>query len=611
MAFLRFGVAVFCVSVGAGAALAQQPRPNWRDSWDATEVMIPMRDGVKLHTVYFVPKGKTGPFPILMERTPYGSGTANRPPQRSSQQITAAGYILAYQDVRGKGASEGEYVNVKPILPKGKPGTDESTDTYDTVDYLIKNVPQNSGRVGLWGISYPGFYAGAGAVRNHPALKAVSPQAPVNDWFMGDDVAHRGVMFVQESFDFGLFFDLAKGASPIRIDRGTLSAYDWYLSAGSPASFEEKFLKGRMPYWQELMDNDTYNQYWKERALWRSFKDVGCAVMTVGGLFDKEDMWGALNLYKAGEKQNPGINNFLVMGPWSHGQWASPGGSQLGDFKWGTTTSSTFQAEMEFKFFEKYLRGDDKASSIPEATIFETGSNEFKTFPTWPPKGLGKKSLYAGPFGTLAWQAPTASGARSYNVDPMNPTPYLADYKTSRRAPGDWLARDQSFLDNRKDQTTFWLPALSEDLRVAGPITADLWVTTTGTDGDFVVQVIDEFPADTTETKTNGQSAAGAQFMVRGEIMRAKFRNSFEKPEPVIPGKPTRVRFELNDVLHKFKKGHRIGIRIMSSWFPIAERNPNQFLSRAKTTDADYRTAKVEVLYGPETPTRVEFGTLR
>lgn len=589
----------------------QQPpvRQRWQDQWDATEVNIPMRDGVKLHTVYFIPKGKTGPFPILMERTPYGAGTANRPPQRTTPKLVEAGYIFAFQDVRGTGSSEGEYVNVRPILPKGKAGIDETTDTYDTVDYLIKNVPQNSHRVGLWGISYPGFYAGAGAIRNHPALVAVSPQAPVNDWFMGDDVGHRGAFFIQETFDFMQFFDVPKGGQRPQIDRANRSAYDFFLNAGAPSTWDVKLLKGTIPYWQELLNNDTYNSYWKERALWRSFKDVHCAVLTTGGLFDKEDMWGAQNLYRAGEKQNRGRDNFIAMGPWLHGGWAGPSGASLSDLAFGSATSKWYQDNVEFPFFEHYLRGKTSTPAPAKATVFETGVNQWRQFSQWPPK-VKTESIYLDAGNGLSWKKPTGAGAVTYTYDPAKPTPYLADFANSKRAPGDWLARNQAFLEGRPDTVTFRMPAQTDDLRIGGPIKADMWIQTTGTDADLVVQVIDEYPADTTDKKPNGDSMAGYQVMVRGEIMRAKFRNSWEKPEPIQPNTPTHVVFTLNDVLHTFRKGHRIAIRIQSAWFPIADRNPNTFVSRAKATDADYKLANISILFGGRTPSHVELGGL-
>lgn len=572
---------------------------SWRDRYEASEMMIPMRDGTKLYTVAFVPKDRSTNYPILMERTPYGAGSPMRAPQRNYPKLNEAGYILVFQDVRGQGKSEGDFVNVRPMLKPGQPGFDESTDTFDTIDYLIKNIPANNQKVGMWGISYPGFYAGAGAVRGHPALAAVSPQAPVNDWFLGDDVHHNGTFFLQESFDFAIGFDVPRGQPRISLDRGNKTAYQFFLDAGPLSTYDAQFLQGRLPYWNELIENDTYNEYWKDRALSRSLKGVTAAVLTVGGWFDKEDMYGALQLYRAGEKQNPKSKNFLVMGPWSHGQWAGGDAQSLGGQQWGSRTGQWYQENIELPFFEKFLKGKDTGPEIAEASIFETGANVWHQYSQWPPKGTKAASLHLGTDGTISFNPSQAVGSVGYVADPANPTPYVEDWKTSRRAPGDWLARNQRFLTERSDQVSFSTEPLEKAVRIAGPVEADLWITTTGTDADLVVQLIDVEPGE-----------GGRHNMVRGNIMRAKFRNSFEKPAPLVPGTPTRVRFQLNDAAHTFKPGHRILVRVMSSWFPIADRNPNTFVSRIAATQADFVSANIQVLLGPKTPSQIRVMTL-
>lgn len=587
------------VSAASFAQFDTGGAPAWKQKWDAYEAMVPMRDGVKLLTVWYVPKTGAGPFPILLERTPYGAGAAARAPRRSNGKIAESGYILAFQDVRGTGRSEGDFEDVRPTRKKGDPGLDESRDTFDTIEYLVKNVSKNAKRVGMWGISYPGFYAGAGAIRNHPALKAVSPQAPVNDWFLGDDVHHRGAFFLQETFDFMVNFNVPRGGPSPQIDREGLSAYEFYLRAGALSNYDRKFLKGAIPYWFELLENDTYNEYWKSRALWRSFSDVKCAVLTVGGWYDKEDMYGALQLYRASEKQNPGIPNYLVMGPWSHGGWAGRGGDSLGDQEFGSPTSQFYQDSIEFPFFERYLKGSTSVAPPAEATVFETGANQWRSFPVWPPQGLKKTSLFLGKDRAVSLVKEAAPGRQTYTYDPAAPTPYLAEWQSSRRAPGDWLARDQRFLEGRPDTVTFRSQPLSESLRIGGPILADLWVTTTGTCADFVVQLIDEAPG-----------AQGAQHMVRGEVIRAKFRDSWEVPKPFVPGQPTRVRLELNDALHTFAKGNRIVVRVQSAWFPIVDRNPNTFVSRKNAVDADFKKADISILTGGSRASRIEVGVL-
>jgi putative CocE/NonD family hydrolase len=582
---------------------------GWRDRYVAREMHVPMRDGVKLYTLVYIPKGKAGPFPILLERTPYGAGSPDHGPARTTPGIEKAGYILAFQDVRGSGNSEGTFVDVRPILARGEQGTDESTDAYDTIDHLVREVKESNGRVGLWGISYPGFYAGAGAVRGHPALKAVSPQAPVNDWFLGDDVHHRGAFFLQENFDFCINFNVPRGERPPVVRREG-SAYDFFLSLGALRNIEERILKGRIPYWDELMRNDTYNEYWRSRALWRSFRDVSAAVLVVGGWFDKENLWGALNLFKAGLAQNDKTPHYLVMGPWSHGQFAGRGGESLGSLVFGSPTAAWYQDNVELPFFERWLRGRPAGPDIAKVTVFETGVNRWRTYDQWPPKDLQPTSVFLGRDRAITWTRPSEAEVASYVYNPAQPTPYLADYRTSRSAPSDWLARDQRFLDERNDQVTFRSGRLDESLRVAGPIVADLWITTTGTCVDLVVQVIDEYPPDSTDKNPKGGSLAGHQMMVRGEVMRAKFRDSWIVPKPITPGEPTRVRFELNDVMHTFRKGHRLVVRIMSSWFPIVDRNSNTFVSRTDARDDDFRPATIQLMVGGEKASRIELGML-
>lgn len=600
---LTFAAATLAFAI-SGSAYPQ--RNNIASEYEAIEYMIPMRDGVKLYTLLFVPN-KPGNFPMMMERTGYGAGSPGGGPRRASQEMHEAGYIWASQDVRGKGKSEGDFVSVTP--PKrGKMKTDESTDTWDTMEYLIKHAPRFSGRVGLRGISYPGFYTAASAINTHPAIKAISPQAPVTNWFLGDDVHHNGVLFLQETFDFVSGFNVPRGGQRPEINRGDKSAYDFFLESGPISTFDSKHLKGLVPYWNtDIMAHSNYDAYWKERALERNFKNVKCAVLTVGGFFDKEDMWGAQNLYANAEKQNKGIPNFVVLGPWSHGGWAGGPGSSLGDISFGTNTSEYYRKEIEFPFFEKYLR-DAKVAPPAEANVFETGANQWHKFDVWPPKNLKAKDLYLGQDGKLETSAPTTDGSARYVSNPFAPTPYLANFETSRRAPGDWLIYDQRYFETRSDVLTYRTPMLSEPQQIVGPVYADLWITTTGTDADFVVKVIDEYPADTTETYARDpkKSMAGYQMMVRSDVFRAKFRDSFEKPKPVVPGQPTRVRFKLNETMHTFRPGHRIVVQVQSSWFPIADRNPNTFVDIAKATESDFQKARITILSTPKYPSKVQ-----
>ncbi|AIE85719.1 CocE/NonD family hydrolase [Fimbriimonas ginsengisoli] len=580
------------------------------------EFNIPMRDGVKLYTSVYIPKQVAGRHPILLERTPYSAGPygpANKDDFLGSPRMRQKGYIFAYQDVRGQYMSGGTYENVRPIRKDATVGTDESTDTWDTVDYLVKHVPGNNGAVGLWGISYPGFYAAAGAIDTHPALKAVSPQAPVSDWFVGDDVHHNGAFFLQDNFDFGAWFDmphksLERDHPGLKIDRGGRSAYDFFLQGGSLAEIEKKYFKGRIPYWNEVARHGTYDDYWKDRALPPHMKNVKCAVLTVGGLFDAEDMWGALNTYAATERQNPGIPNFLVMGPWYHGMWAEGEGTAFGDLSYGMATSQWYRENVEFPFFERYLRGQEVPPPA-EATIFQTGANRWRTFTQWPPAGLGKYSVYLGEGHTLTESAPGTEGADSYENDPARPTPYIADLSSKER-PATYMVDDQRWAEKRSDVATYKGPVLARDLTVAGPVDVDLWASTTGTDADFVVKVIDVWPADSTDVSSRGRPMAGYEQLLRGDIMRGKFRNSLEKPEPFVPGQSTRVHFRMNDVLHTFKAGHRIMVQVQSSWFPLVDRNPNRFMDIYQATTSDFQPATITLHHDPAHPSSVSFGTL-
>ena len=563
-----------------------------------------MRDGVKLYTAVYVPKGRTG-FPILMERTPYGSGPYGKGMPELPSLYARAGYAFVYQDVRGTFESEGTFVNIRPQLKPGEKGIDESTDTYDSIDWLVKRVKGNNGRVGMRGISYPGFYAAAGALSRHPALKAVSPQAPCADWFVGDDVHHNGAFFVQDNFDFSALFGFDIPRKGPETDHPGMDiprpkgAYAFYLDAGTAEGLEKKYFKGRSPYWNELVEHDTYDAYWKARAVPPEMRDVRCAVLNVGGLFDAEDMWGALNVYAATERQNPAIENVLVMGPWSHGQWDGPA-SSLAGMRWGMDTGAWYQEHVEFPFFERALRG--VGSALPEATIFETGANRWRTFAEWPPKGLTPSAIYLSGAHGLASSMPVEAGGDAYVNDPDAPTPYLADPAANER-PGDLLARDEGWAARRADVMTYVGEPLAKATTLAGPVDVDLWIETTGTDGDFVVKLLDIAP--------QGEPHAGEMRAVREDVMRGRFRNSLSKPEAIVSGAPTEIRMTMNSVLHTFKPGHRMAVQVQSSWFPLVDRNPNRYvpnIERAKP--GDFQKATVTVLRGGKTASAIRFGVL-
>jgi len=590
--------------------------PPVADGYRKIELQIPMRDGVKLYTSVYIPTKVAGKHPILLERTPYSAGpygSAGKEEFDGSDKFRANGYIFAFQDVRGQYMSGGKYENVRPTLKPGQKGIDESTDAWDTIDYLVKKVPDNNGCVGLWGISYPGFYAAAAGINSHPALKAISPQAPVSDWFIGDDVHHNGAFFLQDNFGFDTWFDnprmgLEKDHKALEISHGKEGDYAFFLKSGTLLDLDTKVLKRRLPYWTEINNHPNYDEYWQDRALPPHLKNVHCAVLTVGGWFDAEDQWGALNTYAAMEKQNPGIPNTLVMGPWYHGMWADGRGESFGDVSFGMPTSEWYRENVEFPFFERYLRGQ-KVPAPAEATVFETGGNRWHTFGQWPPNGLAKTTVFLAGGKALTDVAPTDSGSESYVYDPAHPTPYIADLKSDGR-PAEYMLADQRWADKRADVSTYQGNIIDRDLTVAGPIDVDLWASTTGTDADFVVKVIDVWPNDSAAKGPSGTPMAGYEQLLRGDIMRGKFRNSFSKPEPFVPGEPTRVHFKLNDVFHTFKAGHRILIQIQSAWFPLVDRNPNKFVDIYHAVPSDFQPATITLYHDPAHPSSLTFGRL-
>ncbi|MHB8635379.1 MAG: CocE/NonD family hydrolase [Fimbriimonadaceae bacterium] len=583
------------------------------------EYMIPMRDGVRLYASVYVPKDVPGKHPILMERTPYGAGPYG--PNLYSDNVPAqgkwhdAGYIFAFEDVRGKYMSEGKFEDIRPQLPEkhGPKDIDESTDTWDTVDFLVKHVPDNDGHVGLRGISYPGFYAEIGTVHTHPALVAASPQAPVSEWFMGDDWHHNGCLFVQDAFDFMTFFGPVRPKptprpAGIHTGRPPGPAYDFYLKTGAMPNFDKLYYRGRIPFWNEVLSHETYDAWWKARSVPTKLRDIHCALLFVGGFFDAEDCYGALNSFAASKRQNPNIPDFLCMGPWYHGMWADGNGTWFGDLDFGMPTSAWFQDNIEFPFFERYLRMQKSVPAPALATVFETGTNSWRTFAEWPPKQATKAAVYLGGDKTLL-SSPGAGGGDAYVNDPSHPTPYTENLELEGR-PLTYPIEDQRFAEKRPDVLTYESAPLNSDATWAGPVNVDLWIKTTGTDCDLVAKVIDVYPADTAQKKLDGDSMAGDELLVRGDIMRAKFRDSWSHPSPIKPGAPTRVRFKMDDVMHTFKKGHRLMIQIQSDWFPLVQRNPNVFTDINTAPDSAYRKATITVLHGRNYPSAVWYGLL-
>ena len=604
----------------AGQDPANLPR-YIRANYTRHDHRIPMRDGKRLHTVVFAPKDASQKYPLLMQRTPYSVAPYDKSQFRGSlgpnRHFAPEGYIFVYQDVRGAFLSEGAFENMRPQLGKrgGKADIDESTDTYDTIEWLLKNVPNHNGKVGLWGISYPGFYAAAGMINAHPALKAVSPQAPIADWFF-DDFHHHGAVFLPHTFNFFANFGHARPEPttrrPQRFHHGTPDGYQFFLDIGSLKNVNARYFNDRIAFWNRMVEHPNYDAFWKARNLLPHLKNVAPAVMTVGGWYDAEDLYGIFHTYQAVEKQNPGIFNVLVIGPWRHGGWSADDGSRLGNISFGAKTSHYFQKHAELPFFNHYLKGKG-AHRLPEALVFETGVNRWRQFDHWPPRQTKKASLYAHARGRLAFEPPAqAKGAYDeYLSDPARPVPYTETITVGMST--SYMTDDQRFAARRPDVLVYQTQPLAQDVTLAGPIRAELFVSTSGTDSDWVVKVIDVFPSDAADPPTMrpGQHLGGYQMMVRSEVMRGRFRNSYAKPEPFVADQPTRVAFELQDVLHTFGKGHRIMVQISSTWFPLVDRNPQKYVENIfLAEEADFIKARQRVYHSPQHPTRLEVGVL-
>jgi len=606
-----------------------------RQNYRKLEQFIPMRDGTRLATILYVPldASQARPYPFLLERTPYSAGPrgADKYSTRGpgpSRELSQEKYIFVYQDVRGRYMSEGQFEEMTPALPpagSGKPAKgpahDESTDTYDTIEWLLKNVPNNNGRVGIMGISYPGFYATASLPHAHPALKAVSPQAPVTDEFIGDDARHGGAFFLLDNFDFTNYFDVPRPKPlaeyeqlfPLKI----ADAYQFFLDLGPIKNANQaRYFNGRARIWNEYLRHDTYDAYWQARNIRPHLTGVRPAVLVVGGWYDAEDLFGALHTYQAIEKQNPGATNRLVMGPWTHGAWSRPDWSSFGPLTFGQNTAEYYRRTLETPFFNFYLK--DKGPFNPaEATVFDTGTNEWKTYPTWPPKEAQARPFYFMPEGVLygvsqgqlapyqtiadhvtrAPVIPAPPTFSEYLSDPAHPVPYAEGILSSRN--NEYMVQDQRFAAQRPDVLTFQTLPLPADLTVAGPLGVDLWVSTSGTDADFVVKLIDVLPDDAADPAPGAPNTTlpGTQRLVRADVLRGRFRHSFTQPEAFQPNVPTEVKYELNDVLHTFKKGHRLQVQVQSSWFPLVDRNPQQFVNISTANASDFQKATIRIYH--------------
>ncbi|MBD3750595.1 MAG: CocE/NonD family hydrolase [Sphingobacteriales bacterium] len=592
---------------------AQNDADYVKENYTKIERYITMRDGVKLFTSIYIPKdaSPTKKYPIMMQRTcysvaPYGEDkykTAVGP----SETMMKDKYIFVYQDVRGRWMSEGTWTNMTPEIDNktNKNQVDEGSDTYDTIDWLIKNIPSNNGNVGQWGISYPGFYTAAGLTSHHPALKAAAPEAPISDfWF--DDFHHNGA-FIQAYFSTFPVFGVQKTEPTTQpwykmVDLGTKDGYQFGMDLG-PLKNADKYYHDNF-FWQETMNHPNYDEFWQKRNLLPHLKDIKTAVMSVGGWFDAEDLRGPLAIYKTIEKNNPNTYNTIVEGPFGHGRWSRETGHTMhNDIYFGDSVATFYQRNIEAKFFSHFLKGNgDKNSGLPEAYLFDTGKKQWETFDQWPAKNAEKMKFYLTSSGDLSASAGSANTFNSFESDPMKPVPYTNDLATSTGfTPFNYMSEDQRFAGRRPDVLVYETGVLDHDVTLGGEILAKLDVSTTGTDADWVVKLIDVYPGDEPNNPympNKNVTLSNYWQMVRSEVMPARFRNSFEKPEPMVPNQPTVVKFPVQDVLHTFKKGHRIMVQVQSTWFPLIQRNPQKFVPNIyKADQSDFMKATHKV-YG-------------
>ncbi len=626
--FPALALLTFCLaSLGAQQPTAQAPSEDYvRSHYTKYEFRIPMRDGKRLFTAVYIPKDESGgPYPFLMDRTPYSVapyGEDHYPKTLGpSTEFEKSGYIFVYQDVRGRWMSEGEFIEMRPHIDnkKGPQDVDDASDMYDTIEFLLKRVPNNNGEVGIWGISYPGFYTSASMIDSHPALVAASPQAPMTDLFLGDDGYHGGAFMLSANFGFyGPFFHPQNGPQTpkpmVPFDFGTPDSYQFYLKAGNIINLDKLYLKGSNWLFLDQAKHTTYDEYWQARDLSRHMKNVKCAVLVVGGWYDAEDLSGPYRTFYATSKFNPETPTTLVEGPWVHGGWARGDGSHLGDIQFGSRTGDYFRQNIQFPFFEHYLKG--KGTAQPKAVVFETGTNVWRHFDEWPPKAATAKMLYFHAGGKLSFDPPTEVQSRDdYESDPNHPVPFVS--YTTDTVPQRYMVDDQRFASERTDVLTYVSDPLEEDVTIAGPISPKLKVASSSTDSDFDVKLIDVYP-DNYPDEMEGSAPnkrvldapplhmGGYQQLLRGEPFRAKFRNSWEKPEPLVPEKMTALNFTMPDLFHTFRRGHRIMVQVQSSWFPLTDRNPQIFADIPSTPPEQFTKATEQVFHQKDAASGVE-----
>ncbi|MGQ0766978.1 MAG: CocE/NonD family hydrolase [Gemmatimonadota bacterium] len=585
-------------------------------SYTKQEHMVAMRDGVRLYTIVYAPRDTTRTWPIILLRTPYSIRPYEPDVYRRvlgpSSEFDREGYVFVFQDVRGKFRSEGEFEVMRPFKPvkTSARDVDESTDTHDTIEWLLANIPGNNGRVGMWGVSYPGWQTVMGMLDAHPALKAASPQASPSDMFIGDDFHHNGAFRLAYAFSW-LAGNARTRTGPATTGNtafayGTPDGYRFFMEAGAAGSIDSLYFHGQVPAWNDFMKHPDYDDYWKQQNV---LKDLGrvpadLPILNVAGWFDAEDFYGPMSIYYTLEKLKPGNKSVLAVGPWLHGGWNSMPGDQLGHIRFGSQTSRWFQTEIQFPFFQCHLKGEC-SKQIAEATVFETGTNQWRRYETWPPRNVGERKLYFHANGRLSFEPPRTAGNDVFVHDPARPVPFSAETRTTQGHL--WMIEDQRFAAMRPDVLVYETEPLTEDVTIAGPIIASLHAATSGTDADFVVKLIDVLPGDTPNNDPNpaGVQMGHFQMLLAGEVFRAKYRQSYEKPVPMVPSQPARIEFDLRDRYHTFRKGHRIMVQVQSTWFPVIDRNPGVFTNIYQASPSDYRRTTQQVYRSPARPSHI------
>jgi putative CocE/NonD family hydrolase len=598
-----------CSSVGA-----QQPANN-ADRYVRTNASIAMRDGVHLNTDIYAPRDQRGPLPVIFLRTPYGVEGRARALDGSFKELADDGYIFVFQDIRGRFRSEGQFVMQRsarsPAQRRDPKTIDEATDAYDTIDWVIKNVPNNNGRVGMLGVSYDGWTTAMALTDPHPALRASSPQASPSDMWLGDDFHHNGAFRLSYGFEYAAMMETTKESSQFAFDR--YDTYDWYLALGALSNVNAKYLHGKIPTWNDYVAHPDYDAFWQRQTLIPSLTQVTVPTLNVAGWWDQEDFYGPISIYRRLEQFDRDNKNFLVVGPWNHGGWNAPEGQKLGNIDFGSPTSKYYRDSIQAPFFAYYLK-DRGSLRQPEAITFEGGANAWRRFDAWPPKAnVSDRPMYLRENGGLSFDAPPRCDARatscfdSYVSDPAKPVPYRnrpiqATYDPRGSGWYTWLTEDQRFVQGRPDVLSWETSPLEVDVVIAGDVVANLVASTTGSDADWIVKLIDVFPEDgNAEPKMNGY-----QFMVSNEVFRGRYRRSFERPEPIAPNQPTAFRYSLHTQNYRFRKGHRIMVQVQSTWFPIIDRNPQTFVRNIfEAKDADYRAATIRVYRTPQSASHV------